>query len=66
VRAAHALLVQVVEVPAQGRFGDADDLLEVLERDEAALAHQVQHTLTTFLDQHGLDLIELERFLSML
>jgi hypothetical protein len=55
------LLVPVLQVPAEGRWRRLNGLGQVRQRHETALADQVQHFLTAFIDQHSKILREIEQ-----
>ncbi len=59
------LLVPIIQIAPQRRFGNVDRAREIGQRDEAALTDQVQHSLTAFLNQHDSALLELEKFLAI-
>ena len=60
-----SLLVPVIQIAAQRRFGNVDRSRQIGQRDEAALTDQIQHPLTAFLNQHDSSLLELERILAI-
>jgi hypothetical protein len=47
-----SLLVPVIEVTPERRFGDFDRICQIGKRDEAFPRDKVQHLLTTFFDEH--------------
>jgi hypothetical protein len=60
-----SLLMPIIKVAAQRRFRRLHRLGQIRQGDEAALAHQIKHSLPTLFDDHGFHLPELERNLSL-